>query len=185
MLNWYPLSNEERATLGAVVYETALLDSSVDECIRSLAGIDRDVFGIIVGQRTLGQKIDIARRLGLLRFAPAMQPSFASLMVHLTDANSDRNIAVHGLWEPEGGHTLETMFGPTTPPAEATLPKRAGKGDRKLKATAIEKLAIRIRNGRGTLWKFVLENWVLPGVRLPMPRNVWSAITPIKRRLGH
>jgi hypothetical protein len=167
MLNWYPLSVEERATLGAVVYEAALLDSSVDECIRSLAGIDKDVFGITVGQKTLGQKLDIAKQLGLLKFARATQPTFASLMKHLTDANSDRNIAVHGLWEPEGGHTLETMFGPTTAPVEAILPKRAGKQGRKLKAAVIEKLAVSIRNGRAALWKFVLENWVLPDSSAP------------------
>jgi hypothetical protein len=159
------LTKEQLAALGEIAVESAHLEGTVDRMIRVVLRIEPDEFDILIGSRMLGRKIDVLKTCGLVRLAGKKRKRrryrFTVLMDRIKQLISQRAIAIHGDWGPEGGISLgDLMAGKWVPgTAEAKLKKSA------MKSGELEKLADAFNEADIELWKFAGENWLFRAMK--------------------
>jgi len=139
MLTKFMLTVEERAAIGDLVAASAWLESVVGILIEQLAKLERHAFGALVEGAMLGKKLEALQTLGDYRIeSESMKEEFHSLLERARSLNSERNIVVHGQWQPKGGASLGDYFGwqPGEKPMEFVQTRRI-KGDKSLDASRV------------------------------------------------
>lgn len=159
------MTAEQRAALGSVVGNSAALEQLIDLCLVLFLGLTTQDLVVLVGERTLGPKIELVREIGTKKFRSARKQShFKAIMDRIASLNGERNAAVHGTWQPVGGFTflyLAFEFGNNpTSPVEA-IKTRRGK-EQKILGARLQRLSEEISEAEDALREFVNKNWIRP-----------------------
>ena len=108
------LAKEQLAALGEIAAESAQLEATVDLMIQIALKINIAEFDALVSGRMLGAKVDVLKTCGLSRLPGKRKKSrrhqFTVLMDHIKHLLSKRAVAIHGIWEPEGGMNLGNLM---------------------------------------------------------------------------
>jgi hypothetical protein len=162
------LSNEQLAALGEIAAESAHLESAVDLMIQVVLKISPEEFDVLINNRMLGAKVDVLKTCGAIRLAGKKRKKrrnqFTALMDHIKFLISQRAIAIHGIWGPEGGMKLGDLVAfwagaGSAGAAEAKHKKGA------MKAAQLEKLAEQFNQAVSDLWAFARNNWLFRRVK--------------------
>jgi hypothetical protein len=152
------LTASQLEALGRVDVASASLEEQLDMVIYQMARLTRETFDVLVKERKLHDKMIMVRQLGLKKLRSAdRQKEFKALMRRITTSNSQRNLVVHGNWQPDAGWSLEHEFEP--PRAEVRA------GDRHFKAEKLSDLAEQMAQESEDLYEFWRRNWVIPAIR--------------------
>jgi hypothetical protein len=142
-----------------------------------------DEFDAVFGQKMFRAKLEVLKEVGLSRLGgkkrKKRRKQFTVLMDHLLSLAGQRNIAVHGMWAPEGGFTLATLSALldgtyVQKPAQAF--HKRGKKTATLKAERLEQLAADLSEGGSLLWDFAKLTWLKTGLRAKVSGGVLSPV---------
>jgi|SRR6267142_5160817 len=162
------LTKEQLAALGAIVIESAEMESTVDFMINLLLEAVAEIIEELTRNKMLGANIDLLKTCGLAKIngknRKQRQQEFTRLMNHCKLLTSQRAIAIHGTWQPEGGMKLNDL-----------MQMMMGKWERRdaeakhkkgqMKAERLEALADDFNKIDEELRKFGKQNWLTPKIQ--------------------
>jgi hypothetical protein len=159
--SWTWLTDDERAALGSVVVESANLEATVDLVLLHLTNLTHTAYEVLMGGRMLGAKLDALRVIGLAKLrSKKRKKAFTAIMDNLAHLNSQRTIAVHGIWGPDegGGVALNQLLGFALGkrPGQATASHRKGV----LKAAKLGSLSKKLNEGNSALFAYWRTVWL-------------------------
>jgi hypothetical protein len=174
------LTEKQLAVLGEVACASAQLESTTGfmlMLVLQFNAVDQDA---IVGPMTISTRLDVLKKVGATRIKSKKRAKeFSKLMDHLKDCVGQRNIAIHGLWGPEGemklGDLMMIMTGQEKPKAVEAKNK-----NRVFKAAKLEQLANELDEGGTKLWDIAKATWLKKRIkadRKAVPRGALSAIS--------
>ena len=160
-----PLTTEQLAALGRIALESAYLESLVDQLIGEIAKLSDEQFRALLPGAMLATKLDILKNLASLKLkSKTKKEKLSSIIAELNHLNSQRNIAIHGLWQSlEKISFADLAKGASikTGNAEATL-ARGKKQPSKLHASKLQAIADGISEYCDQLADFCLLLWIRP-----------------------
>jgi hypothetical protein len=164
------LKPEQLAALGSVVAESTYLESLVDSMIGYLAKLTDKQRNILLNKAMLNAKLEILAELGAMRLKSTRRKKvFSKIISELKSNNSERIIAVHGVWTP-----VLTRPAPTAPTRLADLLAPMGEAEAthsrgsKMTAGNLDKLAEKISKGFWDLSEFNSKVWIRQSVKRKM-----------------
>jgi hypothetical protein len=165
------ISTEELAALGAVVAESAHLEAMIDRMLVEITRLKQAEYDLLVSGAMLGRKVELLRDLGLLKWKSKRKgEAFRAVINQVSEVNGKRATAVHGLWEPVGGMTVEIMttiilrgLKPSSIPQRQAIHKKRGKVVT-LDAEELMGLADAILLAKRDLAQFWRLNWQQPRI---------------------
>jgi hypothetical protein len=171
------LTVDQRAALGSLVAETTEMEGTVDVMIAIVTNLSTPQCAVLLEGRMISWKLEALKRLGLQKLKrKAQMKVFAHLVDSLSSLNSERNVAVHGLWQPQGGYTYALLAGITpVGPSVAALKRRNAKSSTLLKADRLEQLAKGVRETHSDFFRFCMEVFVHARVRARRARPMAPA----------
>lgn len=105
------MTDKDLAALGSVVAESAHLESTLDLIILLITRMGESEYEVFMRGKMIGAKLEIVKELGVLKLrSKKRQRAWMQLIDGLKSLNSDRVIAVHGLWGPAGGYTRGNLM---------------------------------------------------------------------------
>ena len=154
------LTAEQLAILGEVACASAQLESTTGFMLMLVLQFNDVDQVAIVAPMTLTARLDILKKVGAPRIRSKKKAKeFVRLMDHLKDCVGQRNIAIHGLWGPEGemslGHLIMIMTGHEKPKAVEAKNK-----NRVFKAAKLGQLARDLDEGGTKLWDIAKSTWL-------------------------
>lgn len=160
-----PLTTAQLIALGRVVAESSKTEAWVNFILNVLTRLNLFEFDLLIHRLKHHEKLQALKALGLKKLrSKKKQAKFSQIIDRLSNLNTDRNIAVHGQWEPIGGPTLgESLggFGPDHELRPAHAVNRKGKGKTtNLSAKRLEDLADNIATHCEELVGFWTTNWL-------------------------
>jgi hypothetical protein len=182
------LDSKELAALGSVVVESTFAESLIETLISEMSKLDKGALVLFLRGAMMNTKLELLADLGKLKLRSAKRKeAFAEIISRLKHLNSERVIAVHGVWAKaikfnaaKGGTGMVTLASFSDPmniefgPSEATHP-RGGK----ISAKRLEALATQISDAYWDLYEFHAAVWVKPYAK----RRVASALQSKSRGL--
>lgn len=164
MLSVMFCNRELLAAIGSIAAESTYLEQTVEDAITRLSGLPSDGVSCIM-PTMIGGKLDLLLHLGKARLrTKSRRQQFSDLMSHIKNSNTERILAVHGVWEPQndsGQHPgiINALRYPTTFKMVATKAAKGAKGSAKLDEDRAWKVAMAIAEGHGKLRDFTQEAW--------------------------
>jgi hypothetical protein len=154
------LTEKQLAILGEVACASAQLESTAGFMLMLVLQFNAVDHDAIVGPMTISTRLDVLKKVGLARIKSKKKAKeFSKLMDHLKDCVGQRNIAIHGLWGPEGemklGDLMMIMTGYQKPEAVEAKNK-----NRVFKAAKLEQLAKDLDEGGTKLWDIAKATWL-------------------------
>jgi hypothetical protein len=161
------LNREQLEALGLLVGEFARLEATLDLLIMDLARLSEEQYALFMQGKTLGAKLSTLRAIGVQKLKSQEKTDvFVGLLEELARLNSERNLAVHGIWQPKGGFTLAFIARAfNTTEAEAVHKKGT------LKAERLSELVNQLDAAHSSLYRFWNDTWLKPRVRRSLRRK--------------
>lgn len=153
------LTEKQLAAIGSVAVESSYLESLIEGLIGQLSGLRPEVLKVFSGNAAMmGGKIEILGKLGTLKLrSKKRKHEWAKIISELKEANTERAIAIHGIWERiEPTNELRHLLLGFAPTGEA---QAIHKNAPILPAARIDKLATRINSAYDRLWAFYVDVW--------------------------
>jgi hypothetical protein len=159
------LTEKQLAILGEVASASAQLESTAGFMIMIVLNFTTDDSDAVVGPMSLSTRLDVLKKVGLPRIRTKKRAKeFSKLIDHLKDCVTQRNIAIHGVWGPEGQMTISAlmsiMAGHEKPKAVEAKNK-----NRTFKAAKLEQLAKDLDEGGTKLWDTAKATWLKSRLR--------------------
>ncbi len=156
------LTTEQLAALGEIAVESAQLENTVELMIQVVLKIGPEEFEELIKGRMLGAKVDVLKVCGQAKLAGKKQKKrrgrFTAIIDHIKFLISQRAIAIHGLWGPEGGKLgdLIAMMSGQWEPGTAEAKHKKGA----MKSAQVQKLADEFHQANSDLWKLIRDIWI-------------------------
>jgi hypothetical protein len=156
------LTEEQHAAIGMIAVESAYLEDQIDWMIGHLTKLSSEQQGILISSAKLTNKIDVLRKLGNLRLkSQERKKQFKEILDNLAHQNTQRNIAIHGIWSfADPRITLASLA--SNQPLGPAFAKHGPKKENKLRADQLGAIAQKISEGNLKLRKFFLLVFVRP-----------------------
>lgn len=148
--------------IGSIAAESAYLERFVETLIYRLTKLTREMGYPIVEAGMLGSKLDLLTQVGRVKLngKEIVSTQFSDLMSRIKHANSERILAVHGVWLHEHENFLKAiMEGLSAPPVVALKRNKDGKPDTKLEKKNALLAAKQISDLHHDLHEFATRNW--------------------------
>lgn len=163
MLSRVNCDEELLAAIGSIAAESSYLERYVETMLYQLTKLTRETGQHIIEAGMLGGKLDLLALIGKAKLKSRKKrlKQFSDLMSEIKHANTERSIAIHGLWYPPHENYLRAIHFGEPWPAPAVATKR-GKGDGKevkLEAKRAVKLAEQISDLHWQIHDFAEETW--------------------------
>lgn len=174
-LSTYYCDEKLLAAIGSIVLESAYLERYIETMLYRLTRLSRPLGHPLIEKGMMDAKLEALKEICRSKLArrPKHFAELSDIISDLRQNNTDRSIAVHGVWTPEvtykPGLFGEAVFGP--PRAS----KRKGhQGDAIMTAARAMELAKDISDGHSALHAFSKRTWrrLFPGpmpIRPPLP----------------
>jgi len=148
------LSTDQLAAIGCIAVESAYLEDTVETIIYNLSGLTREKGEIFIDKFMLDSKLNLLKELSIIKFKSKKRKLFLSELIgEIKSANSERIIAIHGLWTQDinallSGHGAKAMRSNSRRPAS-------------LSAHKLEDVAKRISDGHYELCMY-FQKFLIP-----------------------
>lgn len=181
MLSTLYCDSKLQAAIGSIAVESAYLERYIETMLYALTKISRDIGQPMIEGTMIGSKLDLLLHVGKVKLAkrPKRLKQFCDLMSRIKQANTDRTIAIHGVWQPEIQNWLRAYAMMDFGKPVAT---KRGKGqDTKMSAERAMKIAGEISELHYELHDFAEQTWrtVFPQIRFRK-----AVLPPVDRLLA-
>jgi hypothetical protein len=162
MLSTYYCDQPLLAAIGSIAAESAYLERFIESMLYRLTKLSREVGRPLVEKGMLDAKLTALQEVSRakLKRRPKRMKRLDSIISRLRTSNTDRGIAIHGVWIHEVTWAPGLIGMPTFGPPRAS--KRKGTHpDATMRAERAMKLATEIYDGHKELHDFAKETWPL------------------------
>lgn len=180
------LTKDQLAAVGSVAVESTFCEEFVELFIWALLGVRERQGKFLTAPLQMNSRLDLLSSLMKVRLRSATKRlAFTDLISRLREANSERNVIVHGSWEPDGVSAHRVWKdGAEKHPAAIAKKHRLNSPPVTMSATLIEKSALKIA---ALTWELmgVARAWETETKRQALRRKYASKSAPRSRTRAH
>ena len=175
------LDKDQQAALGCAVVEASYLERYIETLILRFCDLPVTLHDALVHERlTIGPKISILTDLVLpLLTKEADKKRFSKIMDTIGQSNTDRTVAVHGIWGKGSANYLHDLLYGMAPPK--AVKGRAGGKKHELSVEKLLKLATEINDANWDLHEFIDDHFL--GLVQLQPISEKQHLSRIQKRL--
>jgi len=155
------LTEKQLVAIGAIAVESAYAEATVDMLLSSLTKLNPDQLAVLLPGAMLNAKLDMLLGLGMPTLkSKKRKDEFKEIISGLKYWNSQRNIAIHGLWRNKNGGLRRIgdflLQNPATGNSEVVHKKRS-KQPTTLSASKLESIYKGIDESNSKLFVFFIS----------------------------
>lgn len=151
------------AHIGSIAAESAYLERYIETVLYGLTKMTREVGHVVIERTMFDGKVDLLNQIGKtkLKARPKKLARFTEIISDIKASNSERVIAVHGVWLPQSPNLTMGIIDALRQPKRPIATKRGklDKPDTTLTSERAEKVAESIYQAHLALHDFVDEVW--------------------------
>jgi hypothetical protein len=159
-MHW-TLSAEELADIAKVTVESAVLESTIDFWLHRILGIKEKEYRILIGSATIGPKIRMFNEIVAPRLRSRLRiEALKNGVKEMNRLIPERNVVVHGEWNPLGAVSTLEALGSTLDPKQAWgLVAKSAKSTKTVSLSRLPKLAEEIAEANANLHLFCIQTF--------------------------